>query len=83
MIYLNEDLPTLRFKLLQFVKKLDNVKAAHTRDGKIHCLLMDNTRVAIENPDDLFKLGVDLDQYLDWAHYILHHYENFPHYRTR
>ena len=56
MIYFNEDLTTLRFKLLQFVKKLDKVKAAHTRDGKIHCLLMDNTRVAIENPDDLFKL---------------------------
>lgn len=63
MIYFNEDLTTLRFKLLQFVKKLDKVKVAHTRDGKIHSLLMDNTRVAIENPDDLFKLGVNSVDY--------------------
>ena len=49
MICFNEDLTTPRFKLLQFVKKLDKVKAAHTRDGKIHCLLMDNTPMIFLN----------------------------------
>ncbi|CAG2222549.1 unnamed protein product [Mytilus edulis] len=55
-IYFNDDLTTLKFKLFQIVRKLDNVKAAHTRDGKIHCILKDNSRQTVENPDDLFKL---------------------------
>ncbi|CAG2199234.1 unnamed protein product [Mytilus edulis] len=55
-IYFNDDLTTLKFKLFQIVRKLDNVKAAHTRDGKIHCILKDNSRQIVENPDDLFKL---------------------------
>lgn len=62
-IYFNDDLTTLKFKLFQIVRKLDNVKAAHTRDGKIHCILKDNSRQTVENPDDLFKLGVDSVDY--------------------
>lgn len=53
----------MKFKLFQFVRKLENVEAAHTRDGKIHCLLKDNSRQTVENLDDLFKLGVDSVDY--------------------
>lgn len=53
----------MKFKLFQLVRKLENVKASHTRDGKIHCLLKDNSRPTVENLDDLFKLGVDSVDY--------------------
>ena len=62
-IYFNEDLTILRFKLLQFVKKLDSVKFVSTRDGKIHCQMKDNSKIVEENPDDLFKLGVESVNY--------------------
>lgn len=56
---LNEDLTAMRFELLQLVKGLNNVKTVFTRDGKIHCNMKDNSKIVIENPDDLFKLGLD------------------------
>ena len=56
---LNEDLTAMRFELLQLVKGLNNVKTVFTRDGKIHCNMNDNSKIVIENPDDLFKLGLD------------------------
>jgi len=58
-IYFNEDLTTMRFKLLQLVKGLNKVKTVFTRDGKIHCNMKDNSKIVIENSDDLFKLGLD------------------------
>lgn len=58
-IYMSEDLTQLRFKLLHIVKDCDEVKAAFTRDGKIHATVKDGSKVVIDNPDDLFKLGID------------------------
>lgn len=58
-ISFNEDLTAMRFELLQLVKGLNNVKTVFTRDGKIHCNMKDNSKIVIENPDDLFKLGLD------------------------
>lgn len=52
-------LTAMRFKLLRLVKGLNNVKTVFTRDGKIHCNMKDNSKIVIENPDDLFKLGLD------------------------
>ncbi|CAG2247274.1 unnamed protein product [Mytilus edulis] len=62
-VYVSEDLTPLRFKLFQLVRKNDDVKNAHTRDGKIHCFMKNGgDRVVIASPDDLFKLGiVDVD----------------------
>ena len=61
-VYINEDLTTARFKLLQFIKKLDNVKNASTRDGKIICNMKNGRKFNVENADDLFHLGVtDVD----------------------
>ncbi|VDI07398.1 Hypothetical predicted protein, partial [Mytilus galloprovincialis] len=58
-IFINEDLTSMRFKLFQFVKKIETVKSVFTRDGKIHCLTKNNSKFVIESPDDLFKIGVD------------------------
>ena len=61
-VYINEDLTAARFKLLQYVKKLDNVKNASSRDGKIFCNMKNGKKFNIENADDLFHLGVhDVD----------------------
>lgn len=57
-VYINEDLTTTRFKLLQYVKKLDNVKSTSSRDGKIIGTFKSGKKFSIENPDDLFNLGV-------------------------
>ena len=63
-VFIAEDLTPLRFKLMLFAKKQENVKKVYTRDGKVICILKQKTMfdkeevVVIENPDDLFKLGV-------------------------
>lgn len=60
-VYKDEDLTKLRFKLLHLVKRTEGVKAAYTRDGRIVCIMNNagNTKVTIDSPDDLFKIGVD------------------------
>jgi hypothetical protein len=61
-VYINEDLTVLRLKLLQYVKNIDNVKSAVTRKGKIHCVMKNGKQMTVDNPDDLFHLGVtDID----------------------
>ena len=61
-VFISDDLTPLRFKLFQMVRKVDEVKNAHTRDGKIICTLKNGTKAIIESPDDLFKIGVvDVD----------------------
>ena len=54
-VYINEDLTPLRSKLLQYVKRQDVVESAFT-EGKVICHTSDGSRVAVEKPDDLFKL---------------------------
>lgn len=58
-VFITDDLTPLRFKLFQMVRKNEDVKNAHTRDGKIICVLKNGTKAVIESPDDLFKIGVD------------------------
>ena len=57
-VYINEDLTPLKSKLLQYVKRQDVVESAFTREGKVICHTSDGSRVAVEKPDDLFKLGL-------------------------
>ena len=57
-VYINEDLTPLRSKLLQYAKRQDGVDSAYTREGKVICRIRDGSRVTVESPDDLFKLGL-------------------------
>ena len=74
-VFINEDLTALRAKLLRYVKDLPTVEKAWTSEGKIWAKRKTipgqtannsgiKTVVAIENPDHLFRLGVDR---LDYA----------------
>ena len=58
-IYIAEDLTQLKFKLVNYVRKQSNVKSAFVKDGRILCSLNDDTKVTIDTPDDLFKIGWD------------------------
>ena len=58
-IYISEDLTQLKFKLLYYVKKQGNVKSLFSKEGRIHCTLDDDSKVTIDTPDDLFKIGMD------------------------
>ena len=61
-VFIAEDLTQLRAKLLHYVKREERVASAYTRDGKIICQLRDNSRIVLESPDDLFKIGLtDVD----------------------
>ena len=57
-VFISEDLTQLRAKLLHYVKREERVASAYTRDGKIICQLRDNSRIMLESPDDLFKIGL-------------------------
>jgi hypothetical protein len=71
-VFINDDLTPLRGRLLGYVKSLPNVERAWTKDGKILCAkkvpvgLPDNERprpIVVDDPDDLFKLGVEAVDY--------------------
>lgn len=65
-VYVNDDLTTLRARLLGYVKGLSSVDSAWTIDGRIFAkkklppgLNAPERPVIIESPDDLFRLGED------------------------
>jgi len=58
--YINEDLTTLRSRMLKLLKSNPQVKRAHTKNGRIHCNYgHDDRHVVIDTPDDLFRVGYD------------------------
>lgn len=66
-VFIQEDLTTMRFKLLRFTKDLECVKTVATREGKIVCFLKNGGKIVVESPDDLFKLGVNNVNYKDFG----------------
>lgn len=77
-VFINDDLTPMRSKLLFDCKKLSNVqRVTTTHDGRIQCQLKSPAGsepgkvVYVENPDDLFELGVDS---VDYSRYGLQHY---------
>ena len=61
-IFVNEDITPLRYKLLKLVKEKEEYKKAYTMNGKIVVYdVNEKKRVYIDNPDDLFKIGIDID----------------------
>ena len=59
-VFLTEDLTPLRLKLKAVVKGVHGTSNVHSKDGTIHCS-KNNQHFMINNPDDLFALGVDVD----------------------
>lgn len=62
-VFIKEDLTQQRSKLLKFLKSHDNVEKTRTSEGRIRVSLKVDRgagkNVTIENPDDLFKIGID------------------------
>ena len=62
-VFIQEDLTNQRSKMLKFIKGRDNVDRVQTSDGRLRVALKEDCgagrRVNVENPDDLFKIGVD------------------------
>ena len=59
-VYINDDLTTLRNKLVMEMKKDDNIKQVWTIEGRIFCIQMDQGREVkrvVDSPEDLFKVG--------------------------
>ena len=56
-INIGNDLTPMRAKLLKKIKSLGNVRAAHTRDGIIHCSMQNGSHLVVESQDDLFHPG--------------------------
>ena len=62
------DLMALRARLLRITKDLTNVMSAFTREGVVHCYLQNGSRMIVESPDNLFRLGLDeVNPEGDWA----------------
>ena len=62
-VFIQEDLTNQPSKLLKFIKGRDNVDRVQTSDGRLRVTLKEDCgagrRVNVENPDDLFKIGID------------------------
>ena len=63
-VYIHEDLTTQRSKLVRFIKDSTNVDRIRSTEGKITIFLKEDKgsgkRISIDNPDDLFKMGIDI-----------------------
>lgn len=58
-VYVNEDLTSLRAKLMKMAKEQESVKNVATRDGSILAWMHSGGRpVVINTPDDLHKIGI-------------------------
>ena len=59
-VFVNDDLTTLRSKLVYELKRDTTIKRVWTIDGRIVCIQEENGRdikKVIDSPDDLFKVG--------------------------
>ena len=68
--FLNDDLTTLRSKLVYELKRDETIKSVWTIDGRIMCVQEEggkDVKRMIESPDDLFKVGGQRRESLDWA----------------
>lgn len=57
-VFINEDLTQLKAKLMAYAKSLDNVKRVNSYNGRLFCTMTNEKTEILDNPDDLFKLGV-------------------------
>lgn len=64
-VYVQEDLTVQRSKLFRYIKGNANVERVRTSEGKIQVTLKEDQgsgkKVVVENPDDLFRIGVDIN----------------------
>ena len=62
-VFIQEDLTNQGWKMLKYLKWNDNIKRVQTSEGRLRVMLKEDRgagrRVVIENPDDMFKIGVD------------------------
>ena len=59
-VFVNDDLTTMRSKLLYELKRDGSVTRVWTMNGKIMCIQEENgkeVKKTIDSPDDLFKVG--------------------------
>ncbi len=70
-VYINDDMTSLRAKMLNMVKEQETVKNVSTREGSILAWLHSGGRpVVINCPDDLEKVGISAP---DWKRLNLDH----------
>ena len=63
--YIQEDLTMQGSRMFRYLKAIHNVEQVRMSEGRIQVILKDNKgsgkRVTIDNPDDLLRIGVDLE----------------------
>ena len=64
-VYIQEDLTMQRSRMFCYLKAINNVKRVCMSIGRIQVTLKDDKssgrRVTIGNPDDFFRIGVDIE----------------------
>ena len=74
-MYVNDELTSLRAKMMKLVKEQEVVKNVSTRDGSIFAWLHSGGRpVVINTHDDLHKVGITTP---DWENLSLSHLARF------
>ena len=66
-VFINEDLTTMRYKMMMFARKAPKVKGLISRDGIIICKMDDDTYISLRNPDDLYDIGLEDAEYKDFG----------------
>ena len=71
-VFIQEDLTQPRSKLLKFIKGHENTDRARTSEGRIRVSLKVDRgagkNITVENPDDLFKIGLDTVNYTQFGY---------------
>ena len=66
-VFINEDLTTMRYKMMMCARKAPKVKGVISRDGIIICKMDDDTYISLRNPDDLYDIGLEDVEYKDFG----------------
>ena len=74
-VFLNDELTTLRSKLVYELKRDETIKSVWTIDGRIMCVQEEggkDVKIMIESPDDLFKVGWSEEIESRWTGHLPH-----------
>ena len=73
-MYINDDLTTLRNKLVMELKKEDNIKQVWPIEGRIFCIQMDQGREVkrvLDSPKTCSRLVGANNEWLKWVYTVI------------
>ena len=70
-VFINEDLTSMRYKVLMAAKKAPDVKGVTSKHGNVICKMNDDSYKTLRSADDLFDVGITNVKYDNFGLHVL------------